>query len=53
MAKVLANEARNLLGVMSIFGIVLFVAALAAYLIERDAQPDKFGSIPRPCGGRW
>ena len=43
----LANEARNLLGVMSIFGIVLFVASLAAYLIERDAQPDKFGSIPQ------
>ena len=43
----LANEARNLLGVMSIFGIVLFVAALAAYLIERDAQPRQFGSIPQ------
>ncbi len=47
VGKVLANEARNLLGVMSIFGIVLFVASLAAYVIERDAQPDKFGSIPQ------
>jgi voltage-gated potassium channel len=46
VGKVLANEARNLIGVMSIFGIVLFVAALAAYLIERDAQPQQFGSIP-------
>ena len=46
MGKVLANEARNLIGVMSVFGIVLFVAALAGYLLERDAQPDKFGSIP-------
>ena len=47
VVKVLASEARNLLGVMSIFGIVLFVAALAGYLLERDAQPDKFGSIPQ------
>ena len=47
VGKVLANEARNLIGVMSIFGIVLFVASVAAYLIERDAQPDKFGSIPQ------
>ena len=47
VAKVLANEARNLLGVMAMFGIVLFVAALAAYVIERDAQPQQFGSIPK------
>lgn len=47
VGRVLANEARNLIGVTSIFGIVLFGAALAAYLIERDAQPDKFGNIPQ------
>jgi len=47
VGKVLANEAKNLIGVMSIFGIVLFVAALAAYLIERNAQPEQFGSIPQ------
>jgi voltage-gated potassium channel len=46
MARVLTNEARNLVGVTTIFGIVLFAAALAAYLTERDVQPDKFGSIP-------
>jgi voltage-gated potassium channel len=46
MGRVLSNEARNLIGVTSIFGIILFGAALAAYLIERDVQPDKFGSIP-------
>ena len=46
LGKVLTKEARNLIGVTSIFGIVLFGAALAAYIIERDAQPDKFGSIP-------
>lgn len=47
LRRVLANEARNLIGVTSIFGILLFVAALAAYLIEREVQPDKFGSIPQ------
>ncbi|TAU93660.1 DUF2463 domain-containing protein, partial [Rhizobium ruizarguesonis] len=46
LAKVVANESRNLLGVTSVFGIVLFGAALAGYIIERDVQPDKFGSIP-------
>ncbi|MDB5522450.1 MAG: cation tolerance protein CutA [Rhizobium sp.] len=45
--RVLVNEARNLIGVTSIFGIVLFGAALAAHVIERDVQPDKFGSIPQ------
>ncbi len=47
MGRVLTNEARNLIGVTSIFGIVLFGAALAAYIIERGVQPDKFGSIPQ------
>jgi voltage-gated potassium channel len=46
LGRVLTKEARNLIGVTSIFGIVLFGAALAAYIIERDGQPDKFGSIP-------
>ena len=46
LGRVLTKEARNLIGVTSIFGIVLFGAALAAYIIERDVQPDKFGSIP-------
>jgi voltage-gated potassium channel len=46
LSRVLRNEARNLIGVTSIFGIVLFVAALAAYLTERDVQPNAFGSIP-------
>jgi len=46
LGRVLSKEARNLIGVTSVFGIVLFGAALAAYIIERDVQPDKFGSIP-------
>jgi voltage-gated potassium channel len=47
LGRVLANEGRNLLGVTSIFCLVLFGAALAAYVIERDVQPDTFGSIPK------
>jgi voltage-gated potassium channel len=47
VARVLANEARTLLGVMSIFGIILFLAATMAYIFEREAQPVAFGSIPR------
>jgi voltage-gated potassium channel len=46
VGTVFRNEARNLVGVTSFFCIILFGAALAAYLIERDVQPDKFGSIP-------
>jgi voltage-gated potassium channel len=45
--RVLAIEARTLFGVMSIFGIILFLAALTAYIFEREAQPVAFGSIPR------
>jgi voltage-gated potassium channel len=47
MARVISNEARNLIGVTSVFGIILFGASLAAYLIERNIQPDRFGSIPQ------
>jgi voltage-gated potassium channel len=47
LGRVIANERRNLVGVTSIFGIVLFGAALAAYILERDIQPKTFGSIPQ------
>jgi voltage-gated potassium channel len=47
LSRVVRSEARNLIGVTSIFGIVLFGAAVAAYVLERDVQPDQFGSIPQ------
>jgi len=47
LGRVLASEARNLIGVTTVFGVVLFAVALAAYVIERDIQPEKFGSIPQ------
>jgi voltage-gated potassium channel len=47
LGRVVHNEARNLLGVVSIFLIILFGAALAGYVFERDVQPNQFGSIPQ------
>ncbi|SFP44895.1 voltage-gated potassium channel [Mesorhizobium sp. NFR06] len=46
LGRILANEARNLIGVTTVFGVVLFGVALVAYVIERGVQPEKFGSIP-------
>lgn len=41
------SDARNaLLSVLLGFCIVLLLAASLAYLLERNAQPDVFGSIP-------
>jgi voltage-gated potassium channel len=47
IARVLANEGQNLLGVLSLFLLVLFCAAVLAYAFEGSAQPDSFGSVPR------
>lgn len=47
MLRVVGNERRNLVGVLALFGIILFLAALIAYLLERTDQPEAFGSIPR------
>ena len=47
MGRVVANEARNLIGVTALFCIVLFAVALAGYVAERGVQPDRFGSIPQ------
>ncbi|MBK5570962.1 cyclic nucleotide-gated ion channel [Ensifer sp. SSB1] len=47
LGRVVSRAAPNLIGVTSLFGIVLFGASLVAYLIERDIQPEKFGSIPQ------
>jgi voltage-gated potassium channel len=46
LGRVLSQAGRNLLSVMSVFGVVLFLAALVAHVLERDAQPEDFGSIP-------
>ena len=44
--EVLHDEWRGLAGTMFIMLVILVIAACGLYYIERDIQPDKFGSIP-------
>jgi voltage-gated potassium channel len=46
MQRVLANEYRALLGALLVMMMLLLFSASIVYFLERDAQPDKFGSIP-------
>jgi voltage-gated potassium channel len=46
LRRVLVNEGQNLLSVAWVFLIVLFAAALLAHVLEREKQPEDFGSIP-------
>jgi voltage-gated potassium channel len=46
LRRVIGNARQTLLSVLLAFGIVLLAAASLAYLVERNAQPDVFGSIP-------
>jgi voltage-gated potassium channel len=47
MGAVLATEGANLLGVLAIFLAILFAASLGGYVLERNLQPEQFGSIPK------
>ena len=44
--NVLHEERKNLAGIFVILIVILVMAASALYLVERDVQPDTFGSIP-------
>src|SRR5271170_883293 len=46
LQRVISRARDALLSVLLGFGIVLLAAASLAYLLERDAQPELFGSIP-------
>jgi voltage-gated potassium channel len=46
LRRVLVQEARPLLSVLVIFLMVLFLASVAVYYLERDVQPTTFGNIP-------
>jgi voltage-gated potassium channel len=46
LRRVLVLESGPLLSVLVIFLMVLFLAAVAVYYLERDAQPVAFGSVP-------
>jgi voltage-gated potassium channel len=46
LERVISRARHALLSVLLGFGIVLLAAASLAYLLERNAQPELFGSIP-------
>jgi voltage-gated potassium channel len=46
LARVISNERATLASVAIIFLIVLVTAATATHILERDIQPEQFGSIP-------
>ncbi len=46
LQRVISRARHALLSVLLGFGIVLLAAASLAYLLERNAQPELFGSIP-------
>lgn len=46
LRRVLVLESGPLLSVLVIFLMVLFLAAVAVYYLERDVQPVAFGSVP-------
>jgi voltage-gated potassium channel len=47
LGRVLRNARKMLLGLLLGFIMVLVLAATLAYVLEGEAQPDTFGSIPR------
>jgi voltage-gated potassium channel len=47
LGRVISHARHALLAVLLVFGIVLLLAASLAYLIERQVQPEMFGSVPR------
>jgi voltage-gated potassium channel len=46
LSRVLMLEAKPLASVVVVFMFVLFMSAVALYLIERDVQPTAFGTLP-------
>jgi voltage-gated potassium channel len=47
LGRVISHSRHALLAVLLVFGIVLLMAATFAYLLERDVQPEFFGSVPK------
>lgn len=47
LTVVIVRERRALEAALFLTGLLLVVSSTAMYLIERDAQPDRFGSIPQ------
>ncbi|WP_316175014.1 MULTISPECIES: cyclic nucleotide-gated ion channel [unclassified Bradyrhizobium] len=47
LRRVLVVEARPLLSVLALFLLVLFLGSVAEYMLEHEAQPATFGSVPQ------
>src|SRR5215212_2551048 len=45
LRRVIAQEAEQLGSVMVIFALVLYAASVIVHVLERDAQPERFGTI--------
>ncbi len=46
LQRVIVREAGPLASVLAIFLLVLFVASTIVHVLERDEQPEAFGSVP-------
>jgi voltage-gated potassium channel len=46
IGRVFVTEAKPLASVFALFLIILFLSSAAMYVIERDAQPGPFGTLP-------
>jgi len=46
LRRVIAVEAGPLASVLAVFLLVLFVASTVVHVLERDEQPEEFGSVP-------
>ncbi len=46
LGRVIEDEYRALLGALLVILILLLFSSTVIYFLERDAQPDKFGSVP-------
>jgi voltage-gated potassium channel len=46
LKRVIAQEHRALLGALLVMMMLMLFSAAVIYFLEREAQPDKFGSIP-------
>ena len=46
LGRVIANERRALIGALFVMTTLLLFAATGVYFLERNAQPEFFGSVP-------
>lgn len=47
LAIVIRNERAPLMAAMTLMGILLMMIATIAHILEKNAQPETFGSVPR------